>query len=117
MSFLKEATSTKKSIPAKLTLVYLSQKEVYKKDVCYFRVENIEALDVLEEFYETHSLPVFKSVDGDVLLRVNLKYIEEGTSEVGLEKNKQYIAKCRFSLWELDKKCGFTCYINDLEEL
>jgi hypothetical protein len=115
MAFLKAVVSSNnKALNADLKLTFLSQKESYKKDICYFKVENIQALDMLEEYYETHTLPIFKTTEDDVLIRVYLKYIDDKVITLG--KNKTYNTKCRFSLWELDKKIGFSVYINEINE-
>ncbi len=112
MAFLKANPSTNKALNVNLTLEYLSKKESYHKEVCYFKVMNIEMLDVLEEYDSTHSLPIFKNENNEVMLRVYFKNID---SDMVLVKNTVYTTKCRFSKWDMDKKVGFTAYINTIE--
>ena len=84
---------------------------MYGKDTLYFEVLNPEDFDVLEEFNETHKIPMFRGDSDIIILKIYLKNI---AVKQELVRNVIITAELRFKEWTVNENKGLTVYLNKI---
>lgn len=111
MSFLASVESNKKCIWVEdVQLKFLTSKQMYNKETCYFEALNPEVFDVLASYHEqSHSLPLFKGDEGIVIFKVNVLNVEN----IAFKFSKDMVVKGRVKLkpFEFQGKKGLTPYL------
>jgi hypothetical protein len=110
MSFLKKNDKpSKNGCTIKSKLRYLSSKNMYGKDTLYFEILDPADFDVLEEFNDTHKLPMFKGDDDIIILKI---YSKNVAVKQEFERNDVINADIRFKEWVVNENKGLSVYLN-----
>jgi hypothetical protein len=110
MSFLASDSNKKCIWLEDVQLKFMSSKQMYNKETCYFEALNTEVFDALATYHEQgHSLPLFKGDEGVVIFKVNALNVDD----LAVKFVKDMVVKCRVKLkpFEFQGKKGLTPYL------